>query len=129
MWNNYFICTVLKNWNIHYCKYNNVWHTLHWLCKQGYSVVYHQCYQLIWVTTLNSYNSWLLQKWQENVLMYIFLPIPYSLYPNLPRFQNESWWTTFHCLLLARSCPISIRTVVHQDSFWNRCKTELGNGL
>ena len=54
----------------------------------------------------------------------------------LPLFQNESCCTAFH-MEMSFTCTftflqiklISITKVVNQDSFWNRGKRQLGNGL
>ena len=57
---------------------------------------------------------------------------------QLNLFQNESSCTSFHMemrfwLFLHVHCPanvtLSFWKVVHQDSFWNRRKTKLRNGL
>ena len=55
---------------------------------------------------------------------------------HFPLFQNEFWCATFH-MEMSFSCTfivleiefISIWRAVHQDSFWNRGKREIGNGL
>ena len=60
-------------------------------------------------------------------------PFPSCL---LPLFQNDSWCTTF-VMEISLVCKtinmhiklISVRKAVHQDSFWNRGKRQLRNGL
>ena len=54
----------------------------------------------------------------------------------LPQFQNESWCTAFNiemsftctCIIMQIKL-ISITKAVHQDSFWNRGKRKVRNGL
>ena len=61
-------------------------------------------------------------------------------FPNclLPLFQNESWCTTIEIemSLICKTMNVQVKLiwfsiwmVVHQDSFWNRGKWQLGNGL